>query len=75
MFCMKLHHDSVYAPANNKGFGETASKYRLARAFVGRLRDKYIADSFLSLIESAIRSFVSLLKTSVKSEQLVDPYS
>ena len=40
-FCLKLPQVLYYMSANSKGSGETALMRRLARAFVGRLCDKY----------------------------------
>ena len=41
LFCLKLPQGLNYMSANRKGSGETALKRRLARAFAGRLCDKY----------------------------------
>ena len=41
-FCLKLPQCLYYMSANSKGSGETAHMCRLARAFPGRLYDKYL---------------------------------
>ena len=41
-FCLKLHQGLYNMSANSKGSGETALMRRLARAFAGRLWDKYL---------------------------------